>query len=93
MKDCFFKELENVFNKFPKYHMKTLVGDSAKVSKEYIFKLKIKDEDLYEISDDKVVNFASSKILTAKSTSSHHNSHKLTWPSPDRKTHNQVDNF
>jgi hypothetical protein len=37
MKDSFYKELEHVFDKFPKYHMKILLGDfSAKVGKEDI---------------------------------------------------------
>jgi hypothetical protein len=40
--DCvesFYEELECVFDKFPKYHMKILLGDfSAKVGREDIFK-------------------------------------------------------
>jgi hypothetical protein len=27
MKDRFYEELKQVFNKFPKYHMKILLGD------------------------------------------------------------------
>jgi hypothetical protein len=39
VKDSFFKEMECVFDKFPKYHMKILLGDfSAKVDKVDIFK-------------------------------------------------------
>jgi hypothetical protein len=39
MKGRFFEELECIFNKFPKYHMKILLGDSnAKIGREYIFK-------------------------------------------------------
>jgi hypothetical protein len=39
MKDRFYEELEYVFNKFPKYHMKILLGDfNAKVGREDIFK-------------------------------------------------------
>jgi hypothetical protein len=35
MKDSFYEELERVFDKFPKYYMKILLGDiSAKVGKE-----------------------------------------------------------
>jgi hypothetical protein len=38
-KDSFYEELECVFNKFPKYHMKMLLGDfNAKVGREHIFK-------------------------------------------------------
>jgi hypothetical protein len=38
VKDSFYKELEHLFDKFPKYHMKILLGDfSAKVGREDIF--------------------------------------------------------
>jgi endonuclease/exonuclease/phosphatase family metal-dependent hydrolase len=37
VKDSFYEELERVFNKFPKYHMKILLGDFyAKVGREDI---------------------------------------------------------
>jgi hypothetical protein len=39
VKDSFYEELERVFDKFPKYHMKILLGDfNAKVGKKDIFK-------------------------------------------------------
>jgi exonuclease III len=39
VKDSFYEELEHVFNKFPKYRMKILLGDfNVKVGKEDIFK-------------------------------------------------------
>jgi hypothetical protein len=39
VKDSFYEELERVFDKFPKYHMKILLGDfNAKVDREDIFK-------------------------------------------------------
>jgi hypothetical protein len=35
MKDSFYEELERVFDKFPKYHMKILLGDfNSKVGRE-----------------------------------------------------------
>jgi hypothetical protein len=82
-------------NKFPKYHMK-IVGDFiAKVGKEDIFKLTIRNESLHELSNDngvRLVNFATSKNLRVKSTMFPHCSiHKYTWTYPDRKTHNQID--
>jgi hypothetical protein len=62
VKDRFYKETEQVFEKFPKYHMKILVGDfNAKVGREAIFKPTIGNESLHEISNDngvRVVNFA-----------------------------------
>jgi hypothetical protein len=37
--DRFYRDLEHVFHKFPKYHMKILLGDfNAKVGSEDIFK-------------------------------------------------------
>jgi hypothetical protein len=42
MKDSFFEELECVFRKFPKYHMKILLGDfTAKVGRENIFNRRV----------------------------------------------------
>jgi hypothetical protein len=47
MKDRFYEKLEQVFDKFPKYHMKILLGDfNAKVGRENIFKPKIGNESL-----------------------------------------------
>jgi hypothetical protein len=68
MKDSFYEELECVFDKFPKYHTKILLGDfSAKIGRE----LTIGNESLPEISNDngvRVVNFTASKNLTVKNT-------------------------
>jgi hypothetical protein len=37
VKDSFYKELEHVFDKFPKYHVKILLGDfNAEVGREDI---------------------------------------------------------
>jgi hypothetical protein len=66
VKDSFYEELERVFDKFPKYHMKILLGDSnAKIGKEEIFKPTTANESLHEISNDngvRLVNFATSAI-------------------------------
>jgi exonuclease III len=44
VKDSFYEELERVFDKFPKYHMKIILGDfNAKVGREDIFKPTIGD--------------------------------------------------
>ena len=41
-KDSFFEELEQVFDHFPKYHIKIILGDfHAKVGRENIFKLQL----------------------------------------------------
>jgi hypothetical protein len=53
VKDSFYEEVESVFDKFPKYHMKSLLGDfNAKVGREDIFKPTIGNESLHEISND-----------------------------------------
>jgi hypothetical protein len=45
VKDSLYEELESVFDKFRKYHIKMLLGDfSAKVGKEDFFKLTIENE-------------------------------------------------
>jgi hypothetical protein len=93
--DSFYEEMEHIFDKFPKYHKKNLLGDfNAKVGREDIFKPTIGIESIHEISNDngvEVVNFATSKNLVFKSTMfPHHNIHKYTWTSPDGKTHNQI---
>jgi hypothetical protein len=89
-KDSFYKELEQVFDQFPRYHMKILLGDfNAKVGREDIFKPIIGNESLPEASNNRVrvVNFAISKNLIVKSTTfPHHDIHKHTWTSPDSVT-------
>jgi hypothetical protein len=83
VKASFYEELECVFDKFPKYHMKILLGDfNAKIGREDIFKPTIGNESLHEISNNngiRVVNFAISKNLKVKSTMfPHRNIHKYT---------------
>jgi hypothetical protein len=71
MKDSFYGEQERVFDKFPKYHTKMLLGDfNAKVGREDIFKATLGKSDLHEISNHngvRIVNFATFKNLTVKS--------------------------
>jgi hypothetical protein len=81
LKDSFYEELECVFDKFPKYHLKILLGDfNAKVGRKDIFKPTIGNESLHEISNDnevRLVNFATSKHLRVKSMMfPHHTIHK-----------------
>jgi hypothetical protein len=96
IKDSFYEKLEQVFDQFPRYHMKIFLGDlNAKVEREDIFKPIIGNESLHEASNDngvRVVNFATSKNLIVKSTKfPHRDIHKHTWTSPDSVTHNQID--
>jgi hypothetical protein len=84
MKDRFYDELECVFDKFHKYHLKILLRDfNAQVGKEDMFKPIAGNESLHEISNDngiRVVNFATSKHLIVKSTMfTHCHINKFTW--------------
>jgi len=76
--DSFYEELEQVFDHFPKYHMKMLLGDfNAKVGKENIFK-PTTDQDSND-NGVRLANFAISKNMVVKSTMfSHRNIHKYT---------------
>jgi exonuclease III len=48
VKDRFYKGLEQVFDKFPNYHIKILLGDfNAKVDRELIFKPTTGNESLH----------------------------------------------
>jgi exonuclease III len=90
VKDGFYEELERVFDKFPKYHTKIILGDfNAKESREDIFKPAVGIESVHEINNDngvRLVNFATSENLRAKNTMfPHPNIHKYTWTSPDGK--------
>jgi hypothetical protein len=81
--DSFYEELGRVFDQFPRYDMKTLLGDfNAKVGREDIFKSTIGNESSHEISNDngvRVVNFATSKNLVVISTMlPHRSNHKHT---------------
>jgi hypothetical protein len=75
IKDSFYEELEQVFDQFPRYHMKILLRDfNAKVGRENTFKPIIVNESLHEASNDnriRVVNFATSKNLIVRAQHFH----------------------
>jgi hypothetical protein len=98
VKDSFHEELGRVFDQFPRYDIKIILGDfNVKAGRENIFKPKIGNESLHEISNDngvRVVNFATSKNLVLKRTTfPYHKIHKHTWTSPKGNTHNQMITF
>ena len=70
-KDSFYEELEQVFDHFPKYDIKLLLGHiNAKVGRERIFKPTIGNESLHQDSNDngvRIENFAMSKNVVVKS--------------------------
>jgi hypothetical protein len=92
-KDSFCKELQQVFDHFPNYHMKVLLGDfNAKLGGD-IFKPTILNVSLHQDSNSgvRIVNFATQKSLVVISKMFlHQNMHKYTWTSPHGKTHNQM---
>jgi hypothetical protein len=95
IKDSFDEELEQIFNQFPRYHIKMLLGEfNAKVGREDVFKSIIGNESLHEVGNDngvRVVKFATLKNLIVESTTFPHcNIHKHIWTSPDGVTHNQI---
>jgi hypothetical protein len=65
-KDNLCDELEKVFDHFPKYDMKVILGDfNSKVERTGIFKPTIGNDSLHQDSNDigvKIVNLATSKI-------------------------------
>ena len=71
-KDSFYEELEQVFDRFPKYDLKILLVDfNAKVGRENIIKTTIENESLHQDSNDngvRIVNSVTSKNLVVKST-------------------------
>jgi hypothetical protein len=75
LKDRLYEELEQVFDKFAKCHMKILLGDfNTKVGRDDIVKPTIGNESLHATSNDngvRVVNFATSKNLAVKIQCSH----------------------
>jgi hypothetical protein len=98
VKDSFYEEHEQVFDQFPRYHMKIFLGDfNAKVGREDIFKTIVGNESLHAVNNDngvRVINFATSKNLIVKSTTfPYRGIHKNTWTSPDGATLNHIDHL
>ena len=57
LKDSFYEELEQVFDHFPKYHIKMLLGVfNAKVGRDNIFKPTFGQESLHQDSNENGVN-------------------------------------
>jgi hypothetical protein len=80
MKDDFYEELDSVFDKFHKYHIKIMLGHlDSKVDGENMFKPTLGNESLHEISN----------LIVKSSMFPHRNIHKLTWKSHG-KTYNQI---
>ena len=97
-KESICKELEQLSDHFPKYHMNNRLGKlNAKLGREDNFIPTIGNESLQQDSDDngiRIVNVATSESLVVKDTMfPHPNIHTYTWTSPDRRTHSQIDHI
>jgi len=95
-KDSFYEEIEQVFELFPRYHMKILLESfSEKVGRVNIFKLVIAIESLEQdnnVNGFRIVNSSASKNVPVKITMfQHRNIRKYNWTSPGEKTYNQID--
>jgi hypothetical protein len=66
-KDSLYKELEQVFDHFPKYHMKILLGGfNAELGREDIFKPTTGNQSLHQDSNDngvRVVKFKKNEVM------------------------------
>ena len=64
-KDSLYEELKQVLDHCPKWHMQNPLRDfNAKVGRENIFKMTIRNESLHQDSNDnwvRIVNFATTK--------------------------------
>jgi hypothetical protein len=71
VKDSFYEEIRRVFDQFPRYEMKILLGGiNAEVGRENILQTKMGNESLHEISNDngvRVLNSATVKNLVVRS--------------------------
>jgi hypothetical protein len=92
------KDNMKVFDHFPQYYTKILLGDFNEIlGRRDIFKLRIGNESLHQDSTGngvRRINFATSNSLVVKSRMfPHRNIHKYTWTSPDGKTRGQIDHI
>ena len=78
-KDRFYEVLEQVFDHFPRYHMKIILGDfDAKVGGENIFNSTTGNESLHQDSNDIVViivNFGAKNLVVKSAMFPHQNIH------------------
>jgi hypothetical protein len=93
-KDSFYEEIEGVFSSILKYLIKTLFGNfNVKGGREDILKTTIGSKSLHEICNDngvRVVNFAASKNLIAKSAKFPHRNIINFLRHLLMETHNQI---
>jgi hypothetical protein len=96
-KDSFYGELEQVFEHFPMYHMKTVRTVRrlyCKTGKRGQFQTDNGNDSLRQDSSDsgvRIINYVTLENLVVKSTMfPRQNIHKYTWTSPNGTIHNQI---
>jgi hypothetical protein len=84
-----------LFDKFPKYHMRIVRRIQCQGRQGRHFWTDNCERKFTRVSNESgvgVVNFATSKNMTVKSTMlPHRRIHKYIWTFPEGKTHNQID--
>jgi hypothetical protein len=93
--DSFCEEPRHIFDQFPRYSMKILLGDfDAKVGREDVFKPTIMNESSHKINDDngvRVINFATSENLVDTVLCFLIAAFRNALTSPEGKMHSQID--
>jgi len=89
--DSFYEEVDHVFDHFPKYHIKIMLGDyNAEMERQDIFKPTFRNDSLHHDSNDndvRIANLAAAKNLVVKRMMfPHRNIHEYTWTSSDGLT-------
>ncbi|XP_050079522.1 uncharacterized protein LOC126567336 [Anopheles maculipalpis] len=94
-KDSFYTQLEREYDRCPQHDVKIVIGDfNAQVGREEVFKPTIGSFSAHQLTNDnglRLVNFASSKHMTIRSTFFQHEPRfSYTWRSP-LQTYSQID--
>ena len=96
VKDAFYANLEDLYDKWPAHNIKIVLGDfNAKVGQEVFFGPAVGQFSLHSTTSPngvRLIDFAAARNRVVCSTRfQHRDMHKATWLSPDRSTRNQID--
>ncbi|XP_052903021.1 uncharacterized protein LOC128310418 [Anopheles moucheti] len=94
-KENFYTQLEREYDRCPQHDVKIVIGDfNAQVGREEVYKPTIGSSSTHQLTNDnrlRLVNFASSKHMTIRSTFFQHAPRfSYTWRSP-QQTYSQID--